>query len=110
MSSEDKRNGTGLSKFILGLAFGAAAGYVIGLLNAERPGSELRKEIAINSKDFFAGLRERIAELKEQASSAIQDFRTAADETVKESALDIEDQVNSLGKKLDDLTRKHINR
>lgn len=108
MSTENKDNG--LLKLLAGLAIGTCAGYAIGLLNAEKPGVELRRDLENNSRDFFSSLRDRVEDLRDQASTTIHDFREMADEKLKASARDIQEQVNSLGKQLDDLTKKHINR
>ena len=96
----------GLGKFIAGLGLGAAAGIAAGLLMADRPGSELRRDIEANSSEFLEGLKERIDELKDHASDTIREFKGFADEKLKASAKNIQTQVDSLGKQLQELTHK----
>ena len=40
-----KNNNNGLFNFALGLMFGAFVGYITGLLNAEKTGSELKRDL-----------------------------------------------------------------
>lgn len=96
----------GLGKFIAGLGLGVAAGIVTGLLMADRPGSELRRDIEVNSSEFLEGLKERLEELKGQASETIREFKGFTDEKLKASAKNIQTQVDSLGKQLQELTHK----
>ena len=97
---------SGLGKFVAGLGLGVAAGVVTGLLIADRPGSELRRDIEANSSEFLEGLKERIEELKDHASDTIREFKGFADEKLKASAKNIQTQVDSLGKQLQELTHK----
>lgn len=97
---------SGLVKFLGGLAVGAAAGFLAGILSAEKPGRELRREIQMNSSDFVEGLKDRFSTLKTQASETIEKIAGLADEKIKSSAKNIQTQVDSLGKQLDELTKK----
>lgn len=100
----EKNNGVG--KFLFGLGLGAAAGFVTGLLLADRPGSELRKEIEVNSSEFIESIKDKLEDLKEQASDTIREFKGFTDEKLKASAKNIQTQVDSLGKQLQELTKK----
>ena len=95
---------SGFFKFMSGLLLGILGGFVAGVLTADRPGRELRKEIGINSSDMLEKLRERIDEIKDQASDKLGDFRHFADENLRTSAMDIQDKVADLGRQLDALT------
>ncbi len=95
-----------LGKFIFGLGLGAIAGVVAGLLLADRPGSELRRDIEMNSSEFLSGLKDKLDELKDQASDTIREFKGFTDEKLKSTAKNIQTQVDSLGKQLQELTNK----
>ncbi len=97
---------SGLVKFAVGLGLGAVAGIAAGLLLADRPGSELRRDIEANSAEFLGGLRDKLDELKDQASDTIREFKGFTDEKLKSTAKNIQTQVDSLGKQLQELTNK----
>jgi len=101
---DDRRSSA--SSVFWSLAIGVAAGYAAGLLTAEKPGRDLRREIGANSADFIANLKDKLEDLKEQTAEAVQTFKGFADEKLKASAKNIEDQVQKLGKQLEDLTKR----
>ncbi len=96
-----------LFKFLAGLVIGAGVGFLVGILTADKPGRELRRDISNNTVDFVGGLKERIETIKDQAAEAIRDFKGFADDKLKTSAKNIQDQVTSLGRQLDELTKKN---
>ncbi len=96
----------GLFKFLAGLVIGAGTGFLVGILTADKPGRELRREITANSADFIGTLREKIEHVKDQAADAIKDFKGFADDKLKASAKNIQEQVSSLGRQLDEITNK----
>ena len=102
-------NNNNSGNFIFGLVFGLAAGFVAGILSADKPGREVRRDFEINSSDFFENVREKIDEIKIQAADTISDFKDFTDEKLKASAQNIETQVESLGKQLEELTKKQSN-
>lgn len=99
----------GIFKFLVGIFLGGFAGFVIGVLTAERPGRELRRDIEVNSHDFLDKLRDNLDDLKDKATDRIRDFQGFADERLKASAKNIQDQVASLGRQLEELTKKQAN-
>ncbi len=99
-------NDDGFMKFILGLFFGVMAGYLTGLLNAERPGSELKKDLEVNSSDFLANVKDKFEDFKDQTNIALKEFKGFTDEKLKASAKNIEEKVNSLGEQLEELRDK----
>lgn len=101
-----RESDNGAANFLLGIIFGVMAGYAAGILSADKPGSEVRKKLEMSSTEFLAGLNDRIDDMKEEASLKIRDFKGFADEKLKRSAENIQDQVNSLGKQLEELTAK----
>ncbi len=102
----NRNNDNSAINFLMGIVFGVMAGYIAGILSAEKPGSEVRKKLEMNSSEFLSGLNDRIDEIRDQASDKIRDFKGFADEKLKRSAENIQDQVNSLGKQLEELTAK----
>ncbi|MDA0772194.1 MAG: YtxH domain-containing protein [Cyanobacteria bacterium] len=106
MSNNNNNNS---SNFVLGLIFGLAAGFVAGILNATKPGRELRRDFEVNSSDFFETVKEKFEDIKIQAADTLGDFKDFTDEKLKASAQNIETQVESLGKQLEELTKKQSN-
>lgn len=102
--SNDRSNDVG--NFLGGLIIGAGAGFLIGILTADKPGRELRRELQMNSTDFVEGLKDKFSTLKVQATETIEKIAGMADEKIKSSAKNIQSQVDSLGKQLDELTKK----
>lgn len=96
----------GLLNFLFGLFFGVLAGYVAGVLTAEKTGSELRRDIEMNSTDVLSNLRNKFEDVKDQTVVAMREFKGFTDDKLKASAKNIEDQVNSLGQQLEELTKK----
>ena len=94
------------SSIIVGLVLGLVGGFVAGILMADRPGSELRRDIETNSAEWTHNLKEKIEELKEQASDKLSDFRGFTDEKFRASAQNIQSKVAEFGKQLEDLTVK----
>ncbi|MDD9899074.1 MAG: YtxH domain-containing protein [Candidatus Melainabacteria bacterium] len=102
----DNRGNDEFGKFFFGLLFGLAAGFVAGILSADRPGREVRRDIEVNSSDFFETLRDRVEDIRDQAADTIRDFKGFTDDKLRASAESIQTQVESLGEQLDELTRK----
>lgn len=96
----------GVVKFIAGLAIGALAGMTTGLMMADRPGRELRKDLEINSSELMSNLKDRLEDIKEEANVKIKDFKGFADEKLRASAINIQEQAASLGTQLEELTKK----
>lgn len=101
-----KNNDDGLLKFLFGLFFGILAGYLTGLLNADKTGSELQRDLELNSSDFLATVKDRFEDLKDQTNVALKEFKGFTDAKLRASAESIEEKVNSLGEQLEDLKDK----
>ena len=54
MLKEDKDSG--FAKFLIGLIFGLAAGYVAAMLITEKTGPELRKDFVENSNEILENM------------------------------------------------------
>jgi len=101
-----KNNDDGLMKFLLGLFFGVVAGYMSGLLNADKTGSELKRDIELNSSDFLATVKDKFEDFRDQTNVALKEFKGFTDEKLRASAESIEEKVNSLGEQLEELKEK----
>ena len=106
MSMENNNRGNGFLKFLFGMFFGVLAGYLVGILTADRTGAQLRRDIEMGSSDFFANMRDKLEDLKDQATVKIKDLKDFADEKLRRSAENIQEQVHSLGNQLDELTKR----
>jgi gas vesicle protein len=72
-------NNTG--KILLGVAAGAAAGAILGVLFAPDKGSETRDRIKQKGKEFSDGVREKFGKCKEKTDDvkvAVTDVLTGA--------------------------------
>lgn len=101
-----QRSDDGIFKFLSGLFIGWLAGYVLGKLTADRPGKEVYKDLELNSTEFVHNLRDRLDDIKGQASDRFRDLKSFTDEGFKTSAQNIQDKVIELGKQLDELTSR----
>jgi len=97
----------GLFKFVAGLMLGLGAGFTAGILLAPKSGRELRREIQLGSSEWFAGLRERIDELRDVASDKLSDIRHFADDKFKDTAVSIQNRAADLGKQLEELSNRN---
>ena len=102
----DNNSGDGLANFLTGLLFGVIAGYISGLLNADRTGSELKRDLELNSSDFLETAKDKFEDFRDQARIALREFKGFTDEKLQASARSIEDKVNSLGEQLEELKEK----
>ena len=69
MTQSFERDRSQMSSVLLGLVCGAAAGAVLGLLLAPRPGAELRHQMA----DSARRAKQRATEAYDQASGRVRD-------------------------------------
>lgn len=97
------RSDDGFFKFFSGLLMGGLGGFLAGIMLAQKSGREFRRDIAGNSEEVLAVLKEKFEGLKDKASDQIKDFRGFSDEAFKQSAINIQDKVLELGKQLDQL-------
>ena len=97
---------SGFLKFLFGLFFGVIAGYAAAALTTEKTGSQLRRDLKINSSDIMTNLKDKFEDFKDHTSVAFRDFKGFTDEKLKASAKNIEKQVQSLGEQLEELTKK----
>ena len=88
-----KNNNDGFMKFLIGLFFGVLAGYATGLLNADRTGSELKRDLELNSSDFLATVKDKFEDFREQTNVALKEFKGFTDEKLRASAESIEEKV-----------------
>jgi gas vesicle protein len=102
---ENKKQG-GFLNFLFGLIFGILAGYITAALTTEKTGSQLRRDIKLNSSDIITNLKDKFEDFKDQTTVAFREFKGFTDEKLKASAQNIEKQVQSLGEQLEELTKK----
>jgi len=102
----DNKKDDGFFKFAVGLFFGLMAGYAAAAFTTEKTGSQLRRDLKINSSDIMTTLKDRYEDFKDQTTVAFREFKGFTDEKLKASAKNIEEQVHSLGEQLEELTKK----
>lgn len=100
------KNKCSIGSILLGLGLGAALGYTAGLLTAQKSGKELRRDIKVGSQEFMDNLKDKFEDLREHTNMALREVKGFADEKLKASAKNIEEHVNSLGKQLEELTKR----
>jgi gas vesicle protein len=86
---------------VSGVAVAAALGYAAGLLLADRPGAELRKDIESNSAKLAREIKDKFDEFFE----GVKDF---ADEKLKDSATNLKEKIAVLGKQLREVSNKKV--
>ncbi len=72
--------------FATGLAIGAAAGAVLGVLFAPDKGTETRKKISAKTKDLQKDLSEKIDSLRETIESKIAEVQKPKDAPDKKTS------------------------
>jgi gas vesicle protein len=97
---------SGISKFIVGALLGAAAGYLSGLMCADKSGQELRGDLRANSDEIIHTLKDKYDKLKVKTSDKLKEFKGFTDENFKMSAINIQDQINSIAKQLEELSSR----
>lgn len=105
MENKD-RSGSSILSFAVGVATGLIGGLVTGFMLANKPGSELRKDIQYGSSEFLRNLRERINDITGKAATKLEEIRDYTDEKFRASAMNIQEQVAVLGRQLDELTHR----
>jgi gas vesicle protein len=80
------------AKFALGAIFGAAAGFVAGILTAPKSGKETRAEIKEKATEYKDVAGKKAEEVKTKAEAVANDVKTKTTEVVedvKEKAEDL---------------------
>lgn len=104
--SESKSCNNGLLNLFVGTVFGLACGYAAGVLTAQKPGKDLRKDITNYSSDIALRFKDKYTNLKELVLEKVAEFKNFSDEKLTNTAKNIEELVNSLDEQLDKLTKK----
>lgn len=104
----ESRNDNGFGALLLGVAFGLACGYSAGILTAQKPGRELRRDIGDYSADLAQKITERFQSLKEVIKEKATEIKSFSDENLKKTAKNIEELVESLDKQLEALNKKQV--
>jgi gas vesicle protein len=63
------------SKFLSGLLFGGAAGFIFGLLTAPKSGAELRKQLRDSSDDLTRTAGDSINGIKQKTEQTIHELQ-----------------------------------
>jgi gas vesicle protein len=92
------------NRFFEGLFFGGLAGFLVGLLYAPKPGSQLRKEIVDTSDELYKQASSQLSDLKDRTDAALQDLQTKSDAVIKQATAQVQETRDQLASKLQDMT------
>jgi gas vesicle protein len=92
-----------ISKFFGGLMVGSAVGYVLGVLSAPKPGSELRRELAESSEDLYKQAGESLSGFSEKTGQALQDIQHKGEAVLKKASASVQGTRAQLASKLDEI-------
>jgi len=102
-----ERSDDGIFKFMTGLCLGLIGGVAAGVILSSKEGKELRKDLELNSEELLHNLKDKLEMLKEKASVGLKDFRGFSDDKFKDSAINLQDKIQDLGRQLEELTRSN---
>lgn len=108
-------NNTG--RFFEGLVVGGLLGFVIGLLSAPKPGSELRQQIADGSEDLYkqasdqigdmkSNANHRITEMKDKTEHAITDLKVKGEGAIQKAKDSVQTTQDQVSNKLQEMAGK----
>jgi gas vesicle protein len=89
-----------------GLFFGAALGYVAGLLSAPKSGNELRREIADNSEDLYKQASTSLSDIRQKTGMALQDIQHRGGEAIKKASASVQEKKEQFANKFDEMSEQ----
>jgi len=68
------------AKFALGALFGAAAGFVAGILTAPKSGAETRADLKVKAKEVKGTAEQKAADVKAKATEVVEYVKVKAED------------------------------
>jgi gas vesicle protein len=91
-----------LGKFMEGLLFGAALGYVAGLLSAPKSGNEMRRELADGSEDLYKQASSSLSDIRQKTGLALQDIQARGGDALKK----VQEKKEQFANKFDEMSEQ----
>lgn len=91
-------------RFFEGLFVGGIIGFLAGLLYAPKPGSQLRRELAENSDDFYRQASTQLHDIKDRTGATFQELQSKGDQVIRSASTQIQETRDQITSKIQDLT------
>jgi gas vesicle protein len=90
------------NRFFEGLFVGGFLGFILGLLYAPKPGSQLRKELSSQSDELYRQASTGLTDLRERTETRLQDLQTRSDQIIKNATAQVQETRDQLSSKIQD--------
>jgi gas vesicle protein len=91
-------------RFFEGIFIGGIIGFLAGLLYAPKPGSQLRRELAENSDEFYRQASTQLHDFKDRAGTTLQDVQSRSDQVLKSATNQMQETRDQITSRLQDMT------
>ena len=92
------------NRFFEGLFVGGFLGFILGLLYAPKPGSQLRRELASQSDELYRQASTGLTDLRDRTGARLQDMQTRGDQMLKNASAQVQETRDQLTSKIQDFT------
>jgi gas vesicle protein len=91
-------------RFFEGIFIGGIIGFLAGLLYAPKPGSQLRRELAENSDEFYRQASTQLHDFKDRTGATLQDLQTRSDSVLKNATTQMQETRDQITSRIQDMT------
>lgn len=91
-------------RFFEGLFVGGIIGFLAGLLYAPKPGSQLRRELAENSDEFYRQASNQLHDIKDRTGATFQELQSKGDQVIRSASTQIQETRDQITSKIQDMT------
>jgi gas vesicle protein len=92
------------NRFFEGLFVGGLLGFIVGLLYAPKPGSQLRRQLADQSDELYRQASTGITDLKDRTSTRLQDIQSRGDQALRQGIAQVQETRDQIASKIQDFT------
>jgi gas vesicle protein len=91
-------------RFFEGLFVGGIIGFLAGLLYAPKPGSQIRRELAENSDEFYRQASTQLHDIKDRTGAHLQDLQSRSDQVLRSASTQIQETRDQITSRIQDMT------